>query len=150
MSYSTPVVFDYATWAATYPYLAQSVNSTQAAMYFLQAELYCDNTPQSIVDNCHGQRVLLLNMLVAHIALMNASINGQPPTALVGRISQATEGSVTVASEMNYAPGSAQWFMQTQPGAAYWQATARYRKMTYVPRYSAAPNPFPTTVIVRR
>lgn len=142
MPYNPPVVFDYSGWAAMYPYIATSVNSMQAGMYFMQAELYCDNTPQSIVDNCNGQRVILLNMLVAHIALLNASINGQPPNPLVGRISNATEGSVTVASEMNYAPGSSQWFLQTQPGASYWQAMAKYRTMQYVPSNRTYGNPF--------
>ena len=148
MTISTPVVFSYLTWAATYPYLATSVNSTQASMYFLQAELYCDNSTTSIVDNSRGQRAILLNMLVAHIALLNASLNGQPPNPLVGRISQATEGSVSVSSEMNYAPGTSQWFMQTQPGASYWTATAQYRKMTYVPGRRNIGNPFQIPVRV--
>lgn len=141
-TYNEPVVFDYIAWAAMYPYLAQSVNSAQGQLYFYQATLYCDNSPCSIVDNCQGQRVLLLYMLVAHIALLNASINGQPPSGVVGRINSATEGSVSVSTEMNYAAGSAQWFMQTQPGASYWAAMAPYRTMTYVAGPRNIGNPF--------
>ncbi len=150
MSNNTPVVFDYTVFSAMYPYIAQSVNSVQAQMYFLQAELYVDNGHCSIIDNCNGQRAIFLYMVTAHIALLSASINGQPPTAMVGRVSSATEGSVSVSSEMNAASGSAQWFMQTQPGASYWTLTAKYRKMTYVPSYRGPPNPFPRNVVVRR
>jgi hypothetical protein len=150
MSNNTPVVFSYTDFQAMYPYIAQSVNSTQAQMYWNQANLYVDNSPCSIIENCNGQRAMLLLMVTAHIALLNASINGQPPNPLVGRINQATEGSVTVGSEMNYAPGSSQWFLQTQPGASYWAATARYRTMHYVPSYRGPANPFPRNVVVRR
>lgn len=136
------VIFDYVVWSLRYPNLASSVNSAQALMYFNEATLYCDNTPNSVIDNSTGQRQLMLDMLTAHIALLNANINGQPPSPIVGRINSATEGSVSVQSEMNYPPGSAQWFMQTQPGASYWAATAKYRTMRYVAGPRGFINPF--------
>jgi hypothetical protein len=134
------VVFSYADWIAMYPELANSVTQPTAQMYFFQAQLYCDNTPTSIIRDTSpgGEREMLLNMMTAHIAALNAPINGQPSSPLVGRITNATQGSVSVATQMDMPPGSAQWYNQTKYGAAFWAATAKYRTMRYVP----GPQPF--------
>jgi len=124
------VTFDWAAWSARYPELAAYVAQTQAQGFFAEAQLYCDNTDTSPVTNV-ATRSVLLNMLVAHIAALNAPL-GTPSSPLVGRISSATEGSVNVSAEMNYPPGSAQWFQQTKYGAAFWQATLRFRMFRYV------------------
>jgi len=125
------VTFDYGAWSARYPELAASVNATLAGAYFAEAGLYCDNTDCSRIWDVNA-RALLLNMVVAHIAALNATINGQAASPLVGRISNATEGSVSVQTQMDYPPGSAQWFVQTRYGAAFWAATAQYRTMRYI------------------
>jgi len=133
MTNNAPAVFNYANFSAMYPQLVASVNEMQAQMYWNQATLYVDNSCTSIIDNCNGQRTMILLMATAHICLLNASINGQPVRELVGRVSNASEGSVSVASEMSYPAGSSQWWMQSQPGASAYQAMARYRTMHYVP-----------------
>lgn len=134
------VVFDYAAWSARYPEFSSVMQAT-AQQYFYEAQLYCDNTPCSIVrDLC--ERSILLNMVTAHIAALNAPLNGQPSSPLVGRISNATEGSVSVGAQMDMPPGSAQWFNQTKYGAAYWQATAQFRSMLYVRGPVPVANPF--------
>lgn len=134
------VVFNYATWSARYPEFS-SVQQAKAQQYFNEAQLYCDNTACSIVtDLC--ERAILLNQLTAHIAALNAPVNGQPSSPLVGRISGATEGSVSVQAQMDVASGSAQWFNQTKYGAAFWQATAQYRSMRYVRGPVPVSNPF--------
>lgn len=125
-------VFDYVVWAARYPELAASVDATLAGAYFTEAGLYLDNTDASVVQDV-PTRLLLLNMLVAHIAILNGAARG----GLVGRVSTATEGSVTVNAELA-TPGTAAWFAQTQPGASFWQATTAYRTMRYAP----GPRPF--------
>lgn len=129
-------VFNYGVWAAQYPELAPSINEALATVYFREAGLYLDNTDTSPVCDVNV-RGMYLDMLVAHIGKLRATINGVAPSPLVGRISSATEGSVSVSAEMN-TPGSAAWFMQTPYGAAYWAATALYRTMHYVP---GAPSP---------
>lgn len=124
-------VFNYALWSARYPALAAVVNEPLATAYFGEAGLYLDNTDCSPVDDVNV-RLTLLNMLVAHIALLNgASPAGE--AGLVGRIASATEGSVTINAELQTKPGTEQWYAQTQPGLSYWTATARYRTMHYVP-----------------
>lgn len=129
------VSFDYVIWSSRYPELAMSVNQPAAQGFWYEAQLYCDNTPCSPVRDLI-QRAVLLGMMTAHIASLNAPLNGQPSSPLVGRISNATQGSVSVATQNDYPPGSAQWFQQTKYGAAFWQATAQYRTMQYVPGYA--------------
>ena len=145
---SLPVVFNYAGWAASYPELAASVPSGQATGYFQQAQLYCDNSVTSIIDNSAPiyERTTLLNLVVAHIAQLFAPLNGQASSPLVGRINSAGEGSVNVSTEMQYPPGSAQWFNQTKYGAAFWGATTKYRAMRYAPGPRTR-NPFGRTIV---
>jgi hypothetical protein len=99
-----------------------------------------DNTISSPVQDI-AQRTMLLNLLTAHICQLRQPLNGQPSSPLVGRISEATEGSVTVKAEMIAAPGSAQWYNQTKYGAQYWQMTLPFRSARYAtgPRRSFMP-----------
>lgn len=133
------VTFDYAAWVARYPEFA-NVSEPQALGYFDEAGLYCAN------DACNPALAVLptlLNMLTAHIAWLNAprdasgnpAASGQPASPLVGRISNASEGSVSVQTENQYDSGTPQWYQQTRYGAAYWAATAQFRTA----RYSARP-----------
>ena len=130
------VVFNYDTWVAQYPEFA-GMPSAQAQGYFNQAALYCDNTASSVITDASpgGARETILYMLTAHVATILAAVvvNGtlSAPSPLVGRITNATEGSVTVAAAMDGAPGSAAWFNQTKYGAMAWQAMAPYRTMRY-------------------
>lgn len=135
------VAFNYGIWSARYPELAAWVTQVQAQCYFDEAELYCDNTPCSIIRDLK-QRAILLGQVTAHIATLNAPLNGQPSSPLVGRINSATEGSVSVGTQFDVEPGSAQWFAQTKYGAAYWQATTQFRSMRYVPGPVPIANPF--------
>ncbi len=76
----------------------------------------------------------LLNLLTAHIALLNApNPNGSSASSIVGRISDATQGSVHVAAEMDVPAGSAQWYNTTRYGSEYWLATSRFRTAIYFP-----------------
>ena len=115
-----------------------------ATAYFNEAGLYCDNTACSLITD-EAKRLLLLNMLTAHIAAINSGIGGQPASPLVGRINSATEGSVSVQTENIYPPGTVQWYQSTKYGAAYWAATAQYRTMRYMPSppYPGFPFPWP-------
>src|ERR1019366_68151 len=132
------VAFDYPVWAAAYPELSGNLPVGQAQSYFLIGQLYLDNSSCSAVTDL-GIRSALMNMLVAHLAAMFNGVNGEKPSELVGRISAATQGSVSVTAEYAIPPSaSAAWFTQTKYGAAYWQATSIYRRFSYVP----GPQPF--------
>lgn len=131
----TVAAFNYATWAARYPELARFVDDALATAYFDEAGLYLANDATSVVPAdavTFKPRLLLLNMLTAHIAKLNLpEIHGGSP--LVGRIASASQGSVSVSADMGPPSGSAAWYLQTQYGASYWNATAKYRGMRYVP-----------------
>lgn len=137
------VAFQYQLWAKRYPELAPSVDEMLAGMYFTEATMYCDNTQCSPICD-EAQRLMLLNMLTAHIAALNAALNCQPSSPLVGRISNASEGSVSVQTELEgeLASGSRAWFAQTKYGLAYWQATSQYRTARYVPNPARVVDPF--------
>lgn len=125
------VLFSYSIWTIRYPELAKSVPVSLAQAYFDEATLYCDNSPTSIVID-EAKRLVLLNMLVAHIAALNATINCVEPSPIVGRIASASEGSVSVQTQNDYPPGTPQWYQQTRYGSAFWAATAPYRAFRYV------------------
>lgn len=124
------VVFDPAAFKARYPEFV-NVSDTLLQAYFDEATIYLANTEDSRVQDV-AQRGVLLNMLVAHIAQLNAGSTTQPASPLVGRVNTATEGSVSVGADMGVVPFTAAWFLQTKYGASFWQATARYRTMQYV------------------
>ena len=128
-------VFDYAFWATVYPEFSNIVEA-QADECFNLATLYLDNTPISAVPltNASGQpvRIRILGMLTAQVAQLMYGSMIQPISPLVGRVSNAAEGSVSVATELN-TPVSAAWFTQTRYGLMAWQALAPYRIARYVP-----------------
>ena len=125
------VAFEFQSWAFMFPELATSVSPGQAAGYFARAELVVDNSGRSRIQDIQT-RTTILHLATAHIAAMNAAINGQAPSNLVGRISSATEGSVSVSTELN-APGSAAWWAMTRYGYEAWNAMAPYRTFRYAP-----------------
>lgn len=127
------VAFDYDAWALRYPEFNATVTAPVANAYFQEAQLYCDNNDHSIICNL-DERAVLLNMVTAHIAQINAGSNSQPASPLVGRINNASEGSVSVQAEYaDVTSGLMAWFLQTKYGASFWTATAKYRMGRYFP-----------------
>lgn len=134
------VTFDYAQWLVVYPYFS-GISQGAAQAYFNLATLYCANKLGPVCDV--ATLAALLYLLTAHVAWLMSpkDANGNPTSSggtlnpVVGRMSSATEGSVSIQTDNQYAPGSAQWFQQTPWGAAYWQATAIYRTF----RWRASP-----------
>lgn len=126
-------VFDPQMFLARYPEFNRVGIATLQA-YFCEAGLYLNNSPCSIVQNV-SKRLVLLNMLTAHIGFLGGALtcDGQPRP--VGRVSDATEGSVSASfAYTEPTPGSGPWFNQTTYGAAFWQATTQYRSARYVPQ----------------
>ena len=130
------VAFNYAQWIARYSEFT-AVTEPVAQDYFNEATAYHRNDGGGPVPTAALQSTLL-NMLTAHIAQLYLTANNQAQSQLVGRISNATEGSVSVQVEMPAnMPAVSAWFQQTKYGLSYWQATngfrtARYRPMPYV------------------
>jgi hypothetical protein len=119
------VVFDVSAFRLRYPEFDDLSDALLGDM-FDEATLYLSNSDSSPVSNLE-RRARLLNMLVAHLAFLHKR------QGIVGRVSNATEGSVSVASEY-VTPGSGAWFNQSQYGASFWAATTSLRGFRYVPR----------------
>lgn len=122
------VVFDPAAFKVAYPAFA-SVPDEQLQNYFDLATMYLSNTDCSIVQDINKRQTLLW-LLTAHIAFLSGALNPTGVPGLVGRVSSATEGSVSVSTEFPVSPNGA-WFMQTQWGAMFWQATLKLRSFNY-------------------
>lgn len=131
----TVVAFDSALFKARYPEFAAVDNALLSAC-FDDAGLYLSNTDASPVQNV-AKRTSLLNMLTAHIAFIGGALSADGQPRPVGRVSSASEGSVSASFE-SATPGTAAWFQQSQYGAAFWQATLYLRTM----RYRSCPTTF--------
>ena len=146
-----PVVFSYQDWTGAFPELS-SVGQLKAQFAFNAACIRIDNTldPDLIDDS---QRETILYLLTAHIALLMAQAvsvqqatdaNGNPiagstvsmTPGISGRVSSATEGSVSVSSESFSKAGASSlenWLNSTQYGALVWQMIAPLFAPFYVP-----------------
>ncbi len=124
-------IFNQTAFVARYPEFS-AVSGVLLSAYFAEATLYLDNTDTSRVSDV-AQRLVLLNMLTAHVAALSGALNNGVPTGMVGRISSASEGSVSATAEYAApANGTQAYFQQTSYGASFWAASARYRTMIYV------------------
>lgn len=133
----TVAVFDPVAFKVRYPQFV-AVGSPLLTACFADAGLYLSNTDASPVQDI-ARRTSYLWMLTAHIAYLDGALSpdGSPPP--VGRLSSATEGSVSISAEyLPATPGSGAWFNQTTWGAMFWQATASLRGF----RYRARPTCF--------
>lgn len=136
------VTFDYDRWAARFPEF-NTVEAPTAQAYFDEATMFWRNDGSGPVADPNRQ-LMLLNLLTAHIAklAMNMS-SGQG--GLVGPITSASEGSVSVSTTLGGMPWTAAWFAQTPYGFEFWNATksmrsARYRaRPTFIPSGGAFP-----------
>jgi hypothetical protein len=129
------VVFVPATFKTAYPEFATIADTALVANFGL-AQLQLNNACESFVSDA-SIRETLLNLLVAHITTLRNGANGQPAPGMVGRIGYAIEGSVAATAEMGPQVYGQAYYSQTQWGAMYWTATARFRQMRFV----AAPQP---------
>lgn len=110
-----------------------------------QLNWFFEEVENDVLDNSETScislktRRKLFFLLVAHKAeLQNRIDSGN--TGMVGRISSASEGSVSVTTDYSTSSTAlAQWLNQTPYGAEYYALTARYRTALWV----AAGTPMP-------
>ncbi|CNF26247.1 Uncharacterised protein [Yersinia nurmii] len=100
---------------------------------FDQATDYLNNTEYSLVIDV-TKRERLLYLLMAHLAYMRfGDDKGNGGSGMVGRLSSASEGSVSVSSEAGVVEFRYMWYTQSPYGMDYWQATKVYRMANYYP-----------------
>lgn len=125
------VTFDPVAFKARYPEFAAVADPALQAC-FDEAGMYLSNSDKPVANE--ARRLVLFNMLTAHIAYIGGLLSADGMPRPVGRVSQASEGSVSAAFEgVPPTPGSGAWFQQSQYGAAFWQATSSLRGMRYIP-----------------
>jgi hypothetical protein len=129
-------IFDYGQWSALFPELVANVNEARATLLFNEAGAFgfIDNTDCSIITD-PVRRLSLLNYFVAHLATLGGALEaGGVPTGLVGRISGASEGTVSVRTDMKAASSElAQFLQQTPYGNLLWAMLLPFRMGRYVP-----------------
>ena len=121
------VDFDIAKFRELYPNI--KATDAQLEMYFVEACMLLNNTKTSCVKSL-TERELLLYLLVAHIAMLQARI--EAGNEAVGRIASGSEGSVSVSFDNGQTTLSDKWYMQTPYGSQYWALTKKYRSFLYV------------------
>lgn len=138
------VQFSATEFNALYPEFA-GLNPTVQQNSFGDASLLLSNSCGSYIQDA-VVRMSLLYTLTAHCLLIDRGTNDGNgnitlPQGIVGRIANATEGSVSVASEYNNdVTQSEAYFIQTKYGAKFWQQTAWVRTMHYVGPPTSGPN----------
>ncbi len=141
---ATPVTFDFGEWIQRFPEFA-SVDPGAASGYFALACVYLRNDEARPIADDSLQKTLLY-LIVAHIAQLNRLVTKplgggvEAESQLVGRIASASEGSVSIQTEMpaNMSEQSA-WWVQTKYGFAFWQAIQSFRSGLYRARPVAQP-----------
>lgn len=134
----------YEQFSALFPELANGgVTSIVFGVFQEPARLLFDFDNSCLVAD-DALRQTLGCYALAHLA----SVSGYPVVAPatnpsepapVGRVSSATEGSVSVSLDMGAVAENAAWWMQTQYGATFWNMTRALRTVHYRP---AAPRYF--------
>lgn len=140
------VQFSSAEFVALYPEFTGIPLAAQTNA-FNDATTLLDNTCGSAVQDAN-KRMAFLYMLTAHECFLESGSNDgagnivPPPGAnIVGRVANASEGSVSAAVEWDGTGSPSQaYFLQTKYGAKFWQRTATYRMAFYVSPPSSGPN----------
>ncbi len=125
------VPFVYSDWAALFPQFSNLSELQVEGPVLTLAQQYCRNDGGGPVCNPATQTQLLY-LMVAHVAQLLYGSTTQPISQLVGRVSSASEGTVSVTADFPTTPSNA-WFLQTTYGAAYWQLALSFRLARYRP-----------------
>ena len=120
------VQFDFEEFIGLYPEFT-TANEGQSQNMFNLATLNLSNCCGSIVPDANVRQSLLY-LLTAHLIFLfvPCGANNNVPPGLVGKISSATEGSVSVSVDFPQNPEGA-WFNATKYGALFFQTTTVIR-----------------------
>jgi hypothetical protein len=126
------VTLDIPKFRAIFPEFSD-VTDVQLQFLFDEATDYLNNSEYSVVPE-YAKRERLLYLLMAHLAWIRyGDAKGNGGSGFVGRISSATEGSVSVGSELGAMSVGTAWYTQSPYGLAFWQATKVYRMAKWYP-----------------
>jgi hypothetical protein len=126
------VAFDLAAWRELFPQFSNVTDNQLTGPVWTMAQAYCRNDGGGPVCDVLVQTELL-NLMVAHIAQLLYGSTTQPKTGLVGAVTSASEGSVSVSVSVAINANN-QWFMQTEYGAMFWTLALPFRLARYYPK----------------
>ncbi len=118
------VLFVKSDFIATYPEFS-ALTDPQLNSYFAQAQIHVNNTDTSVITDL-AERTIILYLVTAHIAALFSGTS-----SLVGRVSSATEGSVSVSADFGAVTASQAWWIQTRYGAQAWQMIKQHARFNY-------------------
>lgn len=134
------VNFVFSEWVTQCPEFAGN-SPVQGQAAFTDATFLLSNSCRSHIRDA-VKRQYFLYLLTAHVCFLRFGSNDgagnvTPAPGIVGRVSDAHEGSVSVRAEYSATnvPQGQAFYIQTRWGALYWQQTAKYRTF----RYAAPP-----------
>lgn len=126
------VTLDIAKFRALFPEF-DAVTDVQLQFLFDEATDFLSNDAYSAVSDL-SKRERLLYLLMAHLAYGRyGDSKGNGASGFVGRISSASEGSVSVGSDLGDVGAGTAWYTQSPYGLSFWQATKVYRMAHYYP-----------------
>ncbi len=129
------VVLDTAKFKTAFPEFATVPDARLTVLFGLSGALV-DNTGTSPITDLDQRESILFYVLAHMLTLYGSGVAGAvggAPNGVVGRLSSATEGTVSSSFEFNVPQSAgAAWWNQTQYGALYWMLTAQYRTFRYV------------------
>lgn len=142
------VPFVYSDWIAIYP---EFTNLSEALVtnYFNGIVITLHRNDGGGPVSLAATQTTLLYAVLAHICYLfggvdNPSGGVTPSSQIVGRISNASEGSVSVTTEWGASVRDSEAFwIQTKYGALYWTMTAPYRQMRNMPGRGPVPPGIP-------
>lgn len=139
---SNVYVFDPVDFSTT-P-IAKSVNrvrttgSSPVPVFTNEDWVWIFESIEELLDNSESSCISLKNrkrwyyLLIGHKAILQTNID-KGNSGLVGRISSATEGSVSISSEYPSGSGALeQWLKQTPYGAEFYAITSQWRTALWI------------------
>lgn len=121
------ISFDVADFKEKYPSITLSDDRLEFA--FEQATMLLNNEKNGGVQMPDKKRKMLFYLLVAHLATLQSKIDSGNDA--VGKVTSASEGSVSVSLDAGQTSFNKTFYQQTQYGAMYLALTAKYRSFLY-------------------
>lgn len=125
------ITFDAKLFGARFPEFS-NVDGDLLKMYFDEAGLLCENAAANPLSSEPARLRQALYLLTAHLAkIYSGACKDNGPSGAVGRISEATEGSVSVRLDFGPALNTEAFYVQTPYGAEYLQVIGAIRAFRY-------------------
>src|ERR1700744_3796554 len=107
------VTYSYSGFQAQFPTLANVPSGTVQTYWNMAGGFHANDGQGPVCDPV--QQALLMNFMAAHLLVIFGAVTLAADGVtinygVVGRVSNASEGSVSVTTENDYPPGSAQWY----------------------------------------